>query len=186
MPSKRDQITKATRDLIIEEGLQDISMSQIAGRAEVGMGTIYNYFGSKEELIVGLYSEIKAAMSNYILDGYDDTAPVVIRFMHLMTRVIHYGLAHPREFRLAEQLARVPFVREQCTEKNNRFILAANDLYVEAQRQHLLKAIAPKVVELLIAGALYALIEGHATGQIQLDETLIEQTVSACWDAIKR
>ena len=44
MTSKRDQIIYATRDLIFEQGLQDISMSQIAQRAEVGMGTIYNYF----------------------------------------------------------------------------------------------------------------------------------------------
>jgi TetR/AcrR family transcriptional regulator, repressor of fatR-cypB operon len=37
--------------MILEYGLQDISMSQIAQRAGVGMGTIYNYFASKEDLV---------------------------------------------------------------------------------------------------------------------------------------
>src|SRR5258708_37026825 len=115
MTSKRDQITRATRDLIFEQGLQDISMSQIAQRAEVGMGTIYNYFERKEELVFSLYSEIKAAMSDYVLDGYDESAPVVVRFMHLLRRVAYFGIEHPREFRLTEQLSSVPFIHEMSS-----------------------------------------------------------------------
>jgi len=186
MSGKRDQITKATRDLIVEQGLQDISMSQIAERAEVGMGTIYNYFERKEDLIFSLFGEIKVAMSDYVLAGYDQSAPVVVRFMHLLTRVAHYGVKHPREFRLAEQLARVPFIQERYPENENPLFIVTNELYVDAQKQHLLKAIAPSVAALFISGALYALVEAHATGQILMDDALIDQMVSACWDAIKR
>src|SRR5579859_1301953 len=186
MSTKRNQITQATRDLIIEQGLQDISMSQIAQRAEVGMGTIYNYFERKEELVFSLFSEIKAAMSDFVLDAYDESQPVVVRFMHLLRRIAHYGIQHPREFRLAEQLATVPFTQEPYTESETPLLITTNDLYVEAQKQHLLKAMPPTVIGLLITGALYALVEAHATGQIKLDDALIEQIASACWDAIKR
>lgn len=51
MSNKRADILIATRDLIIEQGLQSTSMSQIARRAGVGMGTIYNYFENKEDLV---------------------------------------------------------------------------------------------------------------------------------------
>jgi len=60
MSRKRDQIILATRDLVFEQGLQDVAMSQIAQRVQVGMGTIYNYFHSKEDLVFCLFSEIKA------------------------------------------------------------------------------------------------------------------------------
>lgn len=186
MTNKRDQIIIATRDLIFEQGLQDISMSQIAQRAEVGMGTIYNYFPSKEELVFALYTEIKAAMSAHILDGYDKAQPVVVRFLYLLTSVANYGIRHPREFRLVEQLAQVPFIEEQA--KANEYPLTAmfEQLFIEAQEQHLLKDMPPTVMFLLISGALNALIEAHATHQIQLDDALIRQAMSACWDAIKR
>lgn len=184
MPNKRDHILIATRDLIFEQGLQDISMSQIAQRAEVGMGTIYNYFTSKEELIFGLYSEIKAAMSAYVLEGYDKEQPVVVRFLYLLTSIASYGIKHPREFRLVEQLAQVPFIQEQAKEYALTTIL--EQLFIEAQNQHLLKDMPPAVMVLLISGGLNALVEAHATRQIQLDDALIKQAMSACWDAIKR
>jgi AcrR family transcriptional regulator len=186
MSSKRDQILIATRDLVIERGLQDISMSQIAGRAGVGMGTIYNYFTSKEELVYVLYSEIKAEMSAYVLDDYDEKQPLVVRFMRLLSNVAHYGVQHPREFRFTELLATVPFIQDQYAANDYPITLLTNALFVEAQNQHLLKALPAPVIALIISGALYALIEAHAEGQIQLDDALIQQSVSACWDAIKR
>jgi AcrR family transcriptional regulator len=186
MASKRNQIIVATRDLIFEQGLQDISMSQIAQRAEVGMGTIYNYFASKEELVFALYSEINAAMSAYVLTGYDRSQPVVVRFLSLLTSIATYGIRHPREFRLVEQLAQVPFIQEQAKASEYPLTAIFEQLFIEAQEQHLLKEMPPPVMFLLISGALNALIEAHTTHQIQLDDALIRQAMSACWDAIKR
>jgi AcrR family transcriptional regulator len=186
MSTKRDQIIIATRDLIFEQGLQAISMSQIAQRAEVGMGTIYNYFPSKEELVLCLYSEIKLSMSDYVLDDYDETQPVVGRFLHLLTSTAHYGIQYPREFRLVEQLAQVPYIKEQAESTQYTLTTVFHQLFIEAQSQNLLKDMPPKVIALLISGALNALIEAHATRQITLDDALIKQTVAACWDAIKR
>jgi len=186
MTNKRDQIMVATRDLIFEQGLQDISMPQIAQRAQVGMGTIYNYFPSKEELVFCLYSEIKAAMSAHVLDGYDEGQPVVVRFMHFLTSITSYGMQHPREFFLAEQLAQVPFIQEQAKATAYPLTTLFERWIAEAQEQHLLKDMPETVMMLFIMGALNALIEAHAKHQIKLDDGIIQQTISACWDAVKR
>jgi AcrR family transcriptional regulator len=82
MSNKRDQILLATRDLVFEQGLQAVTMSQIAERAHVGMGTIYNYFPSKEDLVFFLFSEINATMTQHILEGYDPAQPVVVRVLY--------------------------------------------------------------------------------------------------------
>src|SRR5689334_4537631 len=100
MSNKRDQILLATRDLVFEQGLHDVAMSQVAQRAHVGMGTIYNYFPSKEDLVFCLFSEINAAMTQRILEGYDATQPVVVRVLYLLSSMVQYGLQHPREFLL--------------------------------------------------------------------------------------
>jgi TetR/AcrR family transcriptional regulator, repressor of fatR-cypB operon len=186
MPSKRDQIISATRDLILENGLQDISMSQIAQRAEVGMGTIYNYFASKEDLVYRLYYETKAAMSQYVLGNYDRDQPVVVRFLQILTRIAHYGVQYPNEFRLVEILSKVPFIQEQTKHIEQPLTATFQQIFVDAQHQQLLKDMPLTMIELLISGALYTLIEAHVTGQIRLNDALIQQTVSACWDAVKR
>jgi AcrR family transcriptional regulator len=150
------------------------------------MGTIYNYFTSKEELVFCLYEEAKAAMSAYVLDGYDEGQPVVIRFLRILTKIAEYGLQHPRESRLMQQLARVPFIQARAEPKEYAQTKAIKRLFIEAQNQHLLKNMPDTVFVLFILGALNALVDAHGARQIQMDDVLIEQVVSACWDAIKR
>ena len=187
MSSKRDQIILAARDLVFEQGLQDVTMSQIAQRAQVGMGTIYNYFPSKEDLVFCLFSEIKANMSLHVLEGYDATQPVVDRVVYLLNSLVRYGIQHPREFLLTNQLAEIPFIQQRAkSEKVPALIVAFHQVMIDAQQQHLLKAMPLDVMSVLILGTTKALVEAHMRQQIHLDQATIEQAMSACWDAIKR
>jgi AcrR family transcriptional regulator len=47
-------ILRAAAYLIDRKGFADTSIEDIAGRAEVGVGTVYNYFGSKNALLLAL------------------------------------------------------------------------------------------------------------------------------------
>ena len=47
-------ILRSAAYLISKKGLDRTSVEDIAARAEVGVGTVYNYFGSKNELLVAL------------------------------------------------------------------------------------------------------------------------------------
>ena len=46
----RLRLVEAARELVAERGI-DVTAAEIAGRAEVGVGTLYRRFGSKEALI---------------------------------------------------------------------------------------------------------------------------------------
>lgn len=184
MTSKRDQILQATRDLLFEQGLQATSMAQIAERADVGMGTIYNYFANKEELVFSLYTRIKAAMSDFALVAYDEEQPVVTRFLHILASFAGFGVLYPRDFRLSQQLAQLPSIQAQASDFP--ITHAVERLFADAKRERLLKEMPESVMILLMFGGLNALIEAAAIEQIQLDDTLIAQATWACWDAIRR
>jgi AcrR family transcriptional regulator len=187
MSSKREQIILATRDLVFKQGLQDVAMSQLAQRAQVGMGTIYNYFPSKEDLVFCLFSEIKATMSLHVLEGYDATQPVIDRVFYLLNSLVRYNMQHPREFLLTTQLAQVPFIYERAkSEKVSGLVAAFNQVLIDAQQQHLLKAMPLDVMAVMLLGTTNALVEAHRRQQIHLDQATIEQATAACWDAIKR
>jgi AcrR family transcriptional regulator len=51
---RREAILGAARKVFVRDGYFNATMSQIAGVAEFGMGTIYRYFPNKQ----GLYSEV--------------------------------------------------------------------------------------------------------------------------------
>ena len=54
---RKRQILAAARSLLFAEGLQATSVNKIAKSAELGVGTIYFYFASKEEIFAALQEE---------------------------------------------------------------------------------------------------------------------------------
>jgi len=54
---RRQQILDASRTLLFKNGLNAISVNQIARQAELAVGTIYFYFRSKEDIFAALQEE---------------------------------------------------------------------------------------------------------------------------------
>lgn len=48
----QEKIVRAAKQLFLEKEFDDVTMSEIAKQAEVGLGTAYNYYSSKEELFL--------------------------------------------------------------------------------------------------------------------------------------
>ena len=48
---KRRNIALACRNLLLEHGIQNLTVAQIAQTAGVGKGTIYEYFANKEDIV---------------------------------------------------------------------------------------------------------------------------------------
>jgi AcrR family transcriptional regulator len=53
----RAKLTGATRALITEKGVAGLRISEITDRADVALGSFYNYFESKEEIIDAVVEE---------------------------------------------------------------------------------------------------------------------------------
>ncbi len=59
--ARRDQIIDAAIDVIAEHGFQRTTIKQIAQRAEVADGTIYNYFKNKDAILLGIIARLTEA-----------------------------------------------------------------------------------------------------------------------------
>jgi AcrR family transcriptional regulator len=54
---RRERIVAAAHDLMSEVGVEEMSMKQVAARAEVSLSTVYNLFDSKEAVLSRVFSE---------------------------------------------------------------------------------------------------------------------------------
>lgn len=81
--ARRGQILAAARTLLLEKGIKGASINQIAKRAELGVGTIYFYYSSKEELFVALQAEGLALLNDRIEQACSD-APDPLEKIRLM------------------------------------------------------------------------------------------------------
>ncbi|TXI00350.1 MAG: TetR/AcrR family transcriptional regulator [Pseudorhodobacter sp.] len=75
----RDALVAAARDIMTEKGVEAATMLEIADRADVGAGTVYNYFRSKDELAVAVLETLMhdlALRIQEVTDTFDDPAQV--------------------------------------------------------------------------------------------------------------
>lgn len=97
--STRERILQAAVSLFSERGIEAATVDEIAARAEVGKGTVYNYFAAKEDMVAEHVLEIEREA----LGGFAEILQADLAAAQTLDRVA---------WRLLEvKAARVPFVR---------------------------------------------------------------------------
>ena len=59
----RAQIIATAIDLFTRHGIAAVTVDQIADAADIGKGTLYNYFSTKEDIVVAFMADIEARLS---------------------------------------------------------------------------------------------------------------------------
>jgi Transcriptional regulator len=186
---KRDEILRAALEMIAENGFHGAPMAMIAEQAGVGAGTIYRYFENKDVLITELFREIEIRLYPVLLDGYELQKPIDERFLHLGSAMLRYFIENPLDFRYLEQFFNSPFGvahrRDKLMGKKGECDVF-RELFEEGISRQEVKDIPLVILFALAFGPLLAVARDHILDFIQLDENLINLTVSACWDSVKR
>ena len=101
--ARQDSILAAAQSLIATEGVEAVSMTQLAEKTGLSRPAIYQYFASKDHVLAELVLNEMADLSN-TLDVH------LAKFVEPMERVrvwIHYSLAHlaSAEHRIIRQIS---------------------------------------------------------------------------------
>ena len=187
-PDKREEIVRVALELIAKKGFHGAPIATIADRAAVAAGTIYNYFENKDVLIMELYQEIEDKFVTIIYQEYSTQKPIRDRYIYLGTGFIKYFTEHPLDFRYMEQFYNSPY---GITYRRDKFMLKLHkndfckELFNDGISQHVIKNMPINVLFNLAFGPLIALVRDHILGFISLEDSLINNIVNACFDAIK-
>ena len=68
---RRTNIIDAAEQLFFKDGFDNVSMDQIAQKAELAKGTLYLYFKSREELHYSIVSRVLDMIYKVLKDRYD-------------------------------------------------------------------------------------------------------------------
>ena len=184
--SKKDDILNTTLRLVIEKGIHNTPMSLIAEKARVGMGTIYNYFASKEELINALYLKLKEEEAAYMLNNFQSGMSVRQSFFFFWTNILSYFISNPREFQFLEQFYFSPLIDLEARQQGALYFAELIKVYEDGQNQEILKK-GDIIQQIYFThGSLASLAKFHILGDIRLDKNAIKNAVTAAWDALKR
>ncbi len=108
--ARRARILEAAVELFGRHGIETVTIDAIANAADVGKGTIYNYFATKEAIVVAYMADVEERVQRQVgrlAAGRGSLASVLTAFVRLQLRLKRPHHAFVRVF-LAELPAASP------------------------------------------------------------------------------
>ncbi len=172
--------------LISENGFHGTPMSLIAKEADIGVGTIYRYFDSKEALINSLYRYCKQSSGQAMQVALDDSLSMPAQFRNVWINLAHYYIAHPTVFKFTEQYAHSPFITADTKISIADQYAPLRTFLATAQSQDIIKPLPYNTIFSLCYGTFFFIARRHIYEQVEATEELLAQAADACWDGLKR
>ncbi|MGL4253461.1 MAG: TetR/AcrR family transcriptional regulator [Fusobacteriaceae bacterium] len=184
--SKKDDILNATLELVMEEGLHSLTFSKIFKKANVGSGTLYNYFKNMDELIYTLYDISFQDLTEEVMKNYDPEARLYQRFKHLIEGSLKYSLTYPERLVFVTDLIYSPYMPEKYRDiESNKIFSEIFKVIKTGQEKGLIREVNPNLCLSMIFGIIFFGVKGTLINKYSLDENQISQIVESCWKAVK-
>ena len=179
--NKRENILKAALKLFVEQGEQAASMKWIAREAKCGIGTMYNYFPSKENLINVLYLELKKKYLNYLLMALDTTKPIKQQFVDTWTKALEFTINKKVEAKFLEKFSHSPIISEQMKKETFKLLSPLIEIFEKGKKDGIIKNQDTIQLVIFIMGAITASV----INQSKMNTEEVEAIILMAWDAIK-
>jgi AcrR family transcriptional regulator len=92
---KRQRIREAARELFSKRGYDSATLRQIARRAHVGLGTLFNYAQDKRDLVFLIFNEELAAVTDEALRAAESHRSLLDQLMDIYKPHYEYFSKHP-------------------------------------------------------------------------------------------
>ena len=184
---KKTNILQVTLELIAERGFHGTSISQIAARAKVNVGSIYYHFTNKDDILNALYLDCKTRMTEWIFRDCTEDLPADIGLKHMMVNIIRYYYENRKELSFIEQYERSPYVSEiiritEYTDLMKKYM----EIYQQLIIQGLIKDLPIDVIYNLVSGAVISLAKYCMSNTEALEESALSAAIEAIWDMVRK
>ncbi|TAE10749.1 MAG: TetR/AcrR family transcriptional regulator [Bacteroidetes bacterium] len=185
--NKKEDIIRATIKLFYEKGLAATPMSAIAKEANVGMGTIYNYFPTKENLIQALFLYLKEKQAQYVLleiEKHRDSS-VKMKLMLVWNRIIDYYVHYTEEAILLEQLTFLPNLDEAIQAQGREYFGEVFKIFAQGQQEEIVKKGSLQQLAYFAKGGLANNIKYFIANSIEITPEIRQLILQCAWDAVR-
>lgn len=180
-------ILGASLRLFDEQGFHGTSMSDIAEAAEVGAGTIYRYFDSKDDLVEELYAKARAEAHESVLEmGFDEDASVRERLRTTWEAIIQNYVDCPRLCRFILQYESSAYLRRIQRAQLEDIRSPFREIYQDGVQEGLFPDLPKSVYVSFFTGAVTHLVQDHINDGTELDEPLIDHCFEMLWAAFTK
>ena len=181
---KQNAILDEALALISEHGFHGAPISAIAKQANVGAGTIYRYYKTKDELIKDLYLREKQAVMSYIMDGCGPQYSVKENFRRIWYNILSAQSSYDVRSRFLDQFYNSPFNEMVTPEERTEMLAEAQALFDRGVKEGVLREDTIEVCGPVFMGTVSYLAHLVKCGGLEMSDDLSEKAFNTCWRAV--
>ena len=185
-PDKAHLIYAATLKLVKENGLAGLNMAAIGKEAKLGIGTMYVYFKSKEELINSLFKRLKSLNTNRIYSVIKPNTPFKVSMKKLFDNYIKNRIDYFEEHFFVEQCSNSHYLDTESKKIDEAAFVGIYDLLNKGKKELLIKEMDNALITAHMMGSANEIVTMCMKNHIKINKTFLEQAFQLCWDSIKR
>ena len=184
--NKRELIINAALKLFVENGFHGTAPSKIAQEAGVATGTLFQYFKSKDELVITIYLQFKEDMFEFVSNQTDNKTDIKEIIKSNILSSLYWALDNPTKFHFIQQFHTSPYLGQVEKEVLNR--------HLEPHLILIQKGIQAGVLKSMPADLIYSLISNQVFGVYQYitsktlskskKQEIIEVTFDLLWQML--
>lgn len=131
---RRNDIIDAAEQVFFEKGIQKATMDEVAEKAELSKGTLYLYFGSKEELHLAIKLRASGLVEEMFKKVIDEDVPGIENIYNIGRAYVDFAKKHPDYFRaimhfegkdIDPEMMKDPEIKKHIEEDNPLKLLTA-------------------------------------------------------------
>ena len=183
MLDKRERILTAAARLIVRNGLQ-CSMAAIAEEANVATGSLYNYFASKEALVLGVYTRVSLDMAERLMETLPAADPEAT-LRHYIDLYIDFIWEDHDRARLFDYLDNNPLITmEDAKAIFASFVQHGIAMIEAAQASNVVRPGTPTMIMSFLRGAIRNTLKRQRLIGPRLSRGDRQLIADMCWSAI--
>jgi AcrR family transcriptional regulator len=182
---KRQRILAAAARLIVRNGLQ-CSMAAIAEEAGVATGSLYNYFASKEELVLGVYTQVSAEMTKRLIVHPDPSLSAREEVSRYIERYIDFIWEDPERARLFDYLDNNPLISlDDAKTVFGPFVQHGIAMIEAAQTEGAVRVGTPTMITSFLRGSIRNTLKRRRLTEKVLAAADRQLVADMCWAAVR-
>lgn len=182
---KRQAILDAALKVFAAGGVNGVPIPALAEQAQVGTGTIYRYFSSKEALVNELFRSQRQFKRDLLFDGLDRSLPARAQFDIVWQRMIDYSRQHPDTYRFLEMQDHRPYLDEQSRQLEQQFFTPLVRQYRQYQEQGIYRRdLRAEVLMAMVWGSFANLVKCEREGLVVLQPEDLKAACETCWSML--
>ncbi|NJO92447.1 MAG: TetR/AcrR family transcriptional regulator [Chloroflexia bacterium] len=183
---KKELIINAALKLFVDNGFHGTATSKIAQEAGVANGTLFQYFKTKDELVIALYIHLKDELAEYVSKNTDDNAEIKEAIKSQVLSSLFWALDNSTKFRFIHQFQTSPYIGQIEQDVIDKQVEPHLTLIQRGIKQGVLKPLNGDLIYSLLSSqifGLYQFLTSKKLSKAKQHET-IQTTFEMLWDML--